>query len=229
MRGAPRVGQAVAAQAAKFAPVVLTAAPLAIAIFVFGTIFGAAASVQLDGARAIGMSLLVFSGALQFTVIGLLASGAGAPAIIVTAIALNARHVVLAAVLRPRLQLSTVRRALLGALLLDESFGLAVAARERAAIVLLVTGALLYVAWQAGTLLGAVGAQLLALADLAAAIFPVLFIGLAAVTMGGRRSAARTLLAGALVLLLSLLLPDLRAFLPIVVALIVALPGGRRP
>lgn len=203
----------------------LAAAPLAMAIGVFGMIFGAAASVEMDVVMALGMSFLVFSGTLQFATLGLLASGAGVAAIVLTAVALNARHVVLGAVLRPRVEGSPMRRALLAWFMLDESFGLAVASGRRAGFVLLISGALFFVAWLGGTLLGVLGARLIVVEGLAAALFPVLFVGLTALTVRGRDGVIRAVLAAATVLVVSLLLPDLHAFMPIAAALVVALPG----
>ena len=211
----------------------LAAAPLALAIGVFGMIFGAAASLEMDPALALGMSLLVFSGTLQFATLGLLASGAGVAAIVLTAIALNLRHIVLGAVLRPRLAGSPLRRALLAWFMLDESFGLALASDRRAGFVLLVSGALFFAAWVVGTLLGLFGARLIAIEGLAAALFPVLFVGLTAITVRGRHGVVRALIAASLVLVVSLLVPDLHAFVPILAALLVSLPGplpeGGRP
>jgi predicted branched-subunit amino acid permease len=206
----------------------LTAAPLATAIGVFGIVFGAAASAVMDPALAILMSLLVFSGTLQLATLGLLASGAGALPIVLTAIALNTRHIVLGAVLRPRLEATAPRRALMAWFMLDESFGLALASpARRTGFVLVVGGALFYVAWQAGTVLGVLGARAVAIEDIAAAIFPVLFIGLAAITARDRGDAARALVAGALVGALSLI-PALYPFAAIIAALVVAVPGARR-
>ena len=82
---------------------ILSALPLAVAIGVFGVIFGASAQAHMDVALVVAMSLLVFSGSLQFAVVGLLASGAGAVAILVTAVALNARHIVMGAIVRHRI------------------------------------------------------------------------------------------------------------------------------
>ena len=197
------------------------------AIGVFGMIFGAAASVQMDPFLAVGMSLLVFSGTLQFATLGLIASGAGVAAVLLTAIALNTRHVVLGAVLRPRIHGSGLRRAFLAWFLLDESFGLALAAGPRAAFVLFASGAAFFAAWVLGTLLGLLGARLIALEGLATALFPVLFVGLAAITVRGRQGVVRALIASAIVVLVSLVLPDAHAFVPIVAALAVALPGAR--
>jgi predicted branched-subunit amino acid permease len=174
------------------------------------------------------MSLLVFSGSLQFTVVGLLATGAGAAAILVTAVALNARHVVMGAIVRHRLDLSAWRRALLGWFLIDESFGLAVSSGRRAAVVLLVSGLMFFVAWQAGTALGVLGAQVVGLEGLASAVFPVLFIGLAALTARDRASATRAVVASVAVVVGSLVLPPIAPFVPILAAIAVALPGGYR-
>lgn len=205
--------------------VLLTATPLALAIGVFGMIYGAAAPLHMDALLAVAMSLLIFSGSLQFATIGLLASGAGAAAIVITAVALNTRHLVLGAILRPRLGVTPARRAALSWFLVDESFGLAITARGQAALVLLVSGVLFYIAWQVGTILGLLGARLIALEAPAAAIFPVLFIGLAAATVRGRSDAIRAVAAGVGVAALTVIVPAAHSFLPIVVAVLVALPG----
>jgi predicted branched-subunit amino acid permease len=172
------------------------------------------------------MSLLVFSGAVQFAVIGSLAGGATVTAVLLTVMALNARNLVLGAAFRTRVGGTRGRRALMGWFLTDESFGLAVASGVQAARVLVLSGALFYVAWQVGTILGVGGAQVLELEDAATAIFPVLFIGLAAITSRGRGGAVRSAVAAALVLVGVIVIPDLSPFLPIAASLLVSLPGG---
>jgi predicted branched-subunit amino acid permease len=201
--------------------------PLAAAIGAFGVIFGAAAGAYIDPVLVVAMSALVFSGTLQFAALGLLIAGAGAPAILLTAVALNMRHLVLGAVLRPRVEGSPLRRAVLAWFLLDESFGLAVAAKRNVGRVLLASGALFFVTWVGGTLLGLLGAQV-ALEGLAAAVFPVLFVGLAALTVRGRDGVLRSVVAAVIVVVLALLVPALYSFLPIIAAVIVAVPSGRR-
>jgi predicted branched-subunit amino acid permease len=203
---------------------VLAAAPLALAIGVFGVVFGAAASAEHGAVPTVAMSLLVLSGAVQFAVVGSLASGATLPAVVLTVAALNARNLVLGAALRPRLGGSRAHRALVGWFLLDESFGLAVASGGQASRVLVASGVLFYLAWQAGTLLGVGGAQVVALGAVATAVFPVLFIGLAAITAAGRAGVIRSVAAAVIVLGGTILLPDLHPFLPIAAALLVALP-----
>lgn len=201
--------------------------PLAGAIAVFGTIYGAAAEPTIGAALTIATSLLVFSGTLQFATLGLVALGAGPAAVLLTAAALNSRHLVLGALLRPRLDASAPVRAVLAWFLVDESFGLAYAARRRTAATLLIAGLFCYGAWQLGTGLGILGARIEALEDAAGAVFPVLFIGLAAVTSSRRSLAIRAAAAALLVAAISLTLPVLSTLAPVIGALVVALPGER--
>jgi predicted branched-subunit amino acid permease len=203
------------------------ALPLGAAIAVFGAIYGAAAGPVLGVPGTLASSVLIFSGALQFATLGLAASGAGALAILLTALALNLRHLVLGALLRPRLRVSTARRAGLAWFLVDETFGLAYASGRQVARTLLVVGFVCYLSWLAGTSVGILGTTLAPLEGEAGAIFPVLFIGLAAVTSRQLSVAARAAIAALLVVVVALTLPELRAIAPLVAALVVALPGRR--
>jgi predicted branched-subunit amino acid permease len=209
--------------------IVTTIIPVALAIGVFGVVYGAAASVEWGRELAVALSVLVFSGVTQFATLGLSASGAGALAIVVTVLALNARNLVLGAALRPRVEGGVGRRALLGWFLVDETFGLAMASRGRAAQVLLLAGATCYLAWVGGTVLGVMGARVAPLEGLATAVFPVLFVGLAAIVAVGRHAVWRAVAAGLGVACLAFAVPDptIHAFLPIAAALIVALPEPR--
>lgn len=222
---APEAGRPAAVREAP--AIVASTLPLAAAIAVFGMIYGAAAAPELGAAMTLATSLLIFSGTLQFATLGLLVAGAGPVTILLTAIALNTRHLVLGALLRPMIDVGPVRRAALAWFLIDESFGLAYAARRRAAVTLVVAGILCYAAWQAGTALGLVGARIEALEGAAVAVFPVLFIGLAAVTSSRLSLALRATAAGVAVLAVGVVLPDLRTLAPVLAAFVVALPGGR--
>lgn len=222
--------------------ILLTSLPAAVAIGVFGVLYGAAARPLVGEVAAIASSVFIFSGALQFALVGLLAAGATAPALLATALTLNLRHIVLGAVLRPRMGPSVLRRGALAWLMVDETFGFAVAsgadpsltAAERTAITertLLVSGIACYGAWQAGTVLGVLGAGVADLEGVAGAIFPVLFIGLAALSTSSVRIAVRAAAAAVLTAAVFVLAPDLRALAPVIAGVIVALPGGdgRRP
>ena len=205
-------------------PLVAAAAP-ALAIAVFGMIYGSLARAEMGVRATLLSSLLVFSGAVQFTVVALLSAGAETGAILTGAFALNLRNLLLGAVMRPRVQGGAVRRAVVSWFLLDESTGLALASEREAGRTLLVTGAIFYVAWQAGTVLGLLGASLGGVVDLAGATFPVLFIGLAAVACPTRSVAVRALAAAALTASIVVITPDLSAVAAVAAAVVVALPG----
>ncbi len=219
--------------------IVATTLPAAAAIAVFGTLYGAGARVVLGVPLTLASSLIVFSGALQFAMVALLIGGAATLPVLLTAVALNLRHLVLGAVLRPRIAGSGWRRAVLAFFLLDETFGFAIAAgnaaeREGRPIgasterTLLVSGVCCYLAWQAGTLIGVLGAGLAGIESLAAAIFPVLFIGLASISATHRSHAVRAAAAAVLTAGMALALPDLRVVAPVLAGVVVALPGGKR-
>ena len=211
--------------------------PAGAAILVFGTLYGGAARAIMGVPLTLASSLLVFSGALQFALLALLSVGASALPLLLMAAALNLRHLVLGAVLRPRLEGSRGRRALLAFFLVDETFGFAIArgqAAERAGQpvgpaterTLLVAGLVCYLAWQVGTVIGVLGAGLAAAEHVAGAIFPVLFIGLGALAVTSRSHAARAVAAALVTAGIALALPDLRVLAPIIAAVLVALPGG---
>ena len=169
----------------------------------------------------------------------MLAAGATPLALLSLAGTLNLRHLVLGAVLRPRIGGSRWRRAALAFFLVDETFGFAVAAADAAERdgrdpapaaerTLLFSGVLCYLAWLVGTLVGVLGAGLVAIERGAAAIFPVLFIGLASLTAARASHALRAVAAAALTAGLAVAVPELRALAPVVAGVLVALPPDRR-
>jgi predicted branched-subunit amino acid permease len=217
---------------------VAMAAPAALAIAVFGVLYGAAARPLIGPELTMLSSVVVFSGATQFTAIGLVAAGAGGAAILATVALLNVRHLLMGAVLRSSLGPSRLKRALLAWFLLDESFGFTMVAAERtppgaarievAERTLLITGLCCYGAWLIGTALGILGAGVQGLEELSIALFPVLFIALAALTARTLSLAARAVVAAAITAVMAFVLPDLRALAPVVAGLLVAIPNDPR-
>ncbi|MDQ4027046.1 MAG: AzlC family ABC transporter permease [Actinomycetota bacterium] len=208
--------------------VLLAAAPLAAAIFVFGTIYGAAAVTIASPAKTILSSVVIFSGAVQFALVGLLLTGGSPFAAVATAVMLNARNLLLGAAMRARLRDSRGKRALLAWWLSDEATGLALAARSAPGRVLFVAGVSFYLAWIVGTIIGVVGSSLAPLEGLAAAVFPVLFVGLAALSAHTRSDVIRTLVAAAISLGLAIALPQGRGIVPAIAAVAVAVPFAKR-
>ncbi|MFO8075467.1 MAG: AzlC family ABC transporter permease [Actinomycetota bacterium] len=209
--------------AARLAPIL----PVAVAIFVFGTIYGASQAGLTPPVRTIASSALVFSGAAQFTAAGLLAAGAGAGVVLGTVAVLNLRHLLLGAVLRQRLEATPARRAALALCLIDETAGLALAERREPLRIYVLAGVASYLAWVGGTAVGVLGGQVVGDPLLAEAIFPVLFVGLAASAIRGRADAARAVGAALATIAVVALLPGLGSLAPIVVAVALASVGRR--
>jgi predicted branched-subunit amino acid permease len=209
--------------------IVLATFSTALAIAVYGVVFGVVAEPTWGAWRAIVGSALIYSGSVQFAAAVLVSQGAAAGAVVSAVALLNARNVVLGAILRRR-----VRRGLLGRLgvaflMDDESFGLAVASAMPAATVVLGAGAIFFVAWVGGTAVGVLaGSGTVLFAGAAAAMFPVLFVGLAAISVEDRAGLVRTAAAGICTLGLVYALPALREFVPVLAAVLVSLVGGRR-
>ena len=208
---------------------VIDVLPVAAAIGVFGVIYGATASTVIGHQMTVASSLLIFSGAAQFTMVGLVDAGAGAVAILLAVSVLALRHLPLAAVVLPRLDGGRPRRVLLALVLLDETAGLAVASTRPAAQTMAVVGAAAYLCWVGGTVAGVLGADLLAAAPLASVVFVILFIGLSALTCRSVGDVGRAAAAAALTWPLLALLPSVGALGAIVVAVgCAATVAGRR-
>lgn len=201
---------------------VVAALPVGLAIGVFGVVYGAAARPVLGAGLAVASSVLVFSGAAQFTMVALLAAGAAPAGVLAGVTTLAVRHLPLGAVLQPRLRTGRARRAVLAWFLIDETTGLALTRPEPVERTLAVAGTVAYGAWILGTVGGVAGASLAAVEPLAHALFPVLFVGLAALTATDRSDAARALLSGAAALVLSSAWPEAGALGAVAVAVVVA-------
>lgn len=210
-------------------PILVETVPVAAAIGVFGVIYGATASTVISPAMTVASSLLMFSGAAQFTMVGLIDAGATPPAVLLAVTVLGLRHLPLAAVVLPRLDAGRPRRALLALTLLDETAGLAVASDRPPARTMTVVGAAAYVTFAAGTLAGVLGADLVAVAPLAGVVFVLLFVGLSSLTCRSRADAGRAVAAAAGTALLLTVLPSAGAVGAILVAVGVAATatGGR--
>ncbi|WP_258725616.1 AzlC family ABC transporter permease [Cellulomonas sp. NS3] len=200
------------------AGLVLDTLPVAAAIGVFGVIYGATAAPLLGTGTTLASSVLLFSGAAQFTMVGLVQAGASPEGVLVAVAALGLRHVPLAAVVLPRLRAGRARRGLLALVLLDETAGLAVARDRPAARTLVVVGLGAYAAWVAGTTAGALGADLLGAEQAAGVVFVILFVGLAALTCRSRADVLRAATAAIATGAAALAVPQSGAFAAVVVA-----------
>jgi len=139
--------------------ILLAAAPIAIAVFVFGVSFGVlAVAAHLPAWSVVLMSVLVFAGSAQFAAIGVIAAGGSVLTAIFAGGLLNLRFVATGIAVTQSLPGGRLLRSLLAQLSIDESYALSARAGSPGrpdGKTLLVTGALLYVVWVIGTSLGA--------------------------------------------------------------------------
>jgi predicted branched-subunit amino acid permease len=205
-----------------------------VAVGVSGFAFGVtAAGAGLSTAQAGALSLLVFTGASQFALVGALGAGGGVAAAVAGAFFLGVRNAFYGLRLSELLALPRWSRPLAAQLVLDETTAVALPRTDRrtARVGFFVTGLTLYTLWNLTTVLGAVGAR--ALGDpnrfgLDAA-GPAVFLALLAPMLRGTRE---RLVAGVAVVIGVGLLPVLPAGVPILAAgcaaPLVLVAGSRR-
>jgi 4-azaleucine resistance transporter AzlC len=131
---------------------------LGFAVGVFAISFGVSAvSAGASVPQTCVMSLLVFTGASQFTAVGVIGSGGTAASAFTSSALLSARNGVYGLAMSRHLQGSLGTRLVAAQLTIDESTAMSVAqddpAHRRAAF--WVTGISVYIFWNAGTLIGA--------------------------------------------------------------------------
>lgn len=116
-----------------------------------------AVAAGLSVAQTCSMSLLVFTGASQFALVGVVGAGGGVLAALAPALLLAARNGIYGLALVPILRGRTLSRALQSQLIIDESTAMARARSERASAhrAFLATGLSVFVFWNLGSLAGA--------------------------------------------------------------------------
>ena len=129
---------------------------------VYAISFGAlAVAAGLDTWQAQALSLLMFTGASQFALIAVVASGGSAVVAIATSTLIGTRNAFYAVAMAPVLGARGPRRLLAAQATIDESTGMAAryeGDRDSARLAFWATAASIYVLWNLGTLIGALGA-----------------------------------------------------------------------
>jgi len=193
----------------------------------YGVSFGVlSVGAGLDVAKTCAMSLLVFTGASQFAVIGVLGGGGSAAAALAPALMLASRNLAYGLSLVPILNGSRAARALQSQVVIDESTAMARAQEdpEAARWAFLATGLSVFALWNLGTLIGAVaGGGLGDPRDFGLdAMFPAAFLALLAPQLR-RPGAPQAAVAGAV--LAVVLLPVAPAGVPVLAAALGVVPG----
>jgi 4-azaleucine resistance transporter AzlC len=175
------------------------------------------------------MSLLVFTGASQFSAVSVIASGGGMLSALAGASLLAARNAVYGLAMSRRLTGALPTRLIAAQLTIDESTAMATARSESASIrrAFWITGLSVYVFWNLGTLLGAViGTAVDPAAVGLDAAFPAGFVAMVAPHLR-HRSGRWAGLIGALACLITI--PFVPVGLPILCASVGVLVGVREP
>jgi 4-azaleucine resistance transporter AzlC len=202
-------------------------APISLAVFAFGIAFGVLARSEGMGVAApLLMSATTFAGSAQFAVVSILGAAGGTATAIVAGLLLNARYVPIGVSVAPGFGGSVLQRLAAAQLIVDESW--AIASRRRFDFRVLVgAGLVLYLAWNAGTVVGVLGGG--AIGDPARlgldAAFPALFLALLVPQLGSRRARAAALVAAAIAFCL---IPFTAPGIPIVAASAACLIGWSR-
>ena len=126
--------------------------------------FGAVSvAAGLSVAQTCALSLLMFTGASQFALVGVLAAGGAPLSGALTALLLGTRNTLYGLRLAPLLQWSGWRRALAAQVVIDESTAMSVTRTSRAAarVGFLTTGLAVFVLWNLATFGGAIAGTVL--------------------------------------------------------------------
>lgn len=203
---------------------------VSLTVGLYGVAFGAAGiAAGFSLLQTCLLSLLIFSGASQFAVVGILGAGGSALSAIATASLLGFRNSLYGLRLAPILKLRGWRKIVGAQVTIDESTGVALGQSELGEDAMRqgfwFTGIGVYIFWNLFTLVGALGAQ--ALGDPAAwgldAAVPAAFLALVWPRLIGNFE--RRLAISAMLLAL-LLTPFVPAGVPIIATALLALAFG---
>ena len=205
---------------------------VSITVGAYGTAFGAAAVANgFSVLQTCLLSLLTFSGASQFAVIGVLGAGGGAISGIATASLLGIRNGVYGVIMAPRLKVKGFKRVVAAQITIDESTAVALGQEVRGESAMRqgfwLTGFGVFIFWNLFTVAGALGAQ--AMGDIRAwgldSAVPAAFLGLVWPRLKTNRD--RILAVGCVVFALAMT-PILPAGLPIIATAFIAVAVGLR-
>jgi 4-azaleucine resistance transporter AzlC len=200
--------------------------PFAIAGSLLALSFGVVAKgAGLSSGAAIAMSAIVFAGSAQFTAIAIMAQGGTVAAAVLAAALVNSRFLPMGVAIGPSLPGGPLRRAAQGQTIVDASW--AIASRGDGTFdrwLLFGSSAVQYAGWVGGTVVGALGGNVLGDAETLGldAIYPAFFLALLIEELGDRRSRLVAVLGG---LIAFVLVPIAPAGVPVLAASLAALVG----
>lgn len=205
---------------------------VSITVGAYGIAFGAASVANgFSVLQSCALSLLTFSGASQFAVVGILGAGGSAMSGIATASLLGVRNGLYGLIMAPRLNVKGIKRVVAAQLTIDESTAVALGQESKGRSAMRqgfwLTGFGVFFFWNLFTLAGALGAQ--AMGDIRAwgldSAVPAAFLGLVWPRLSITRD--RVLAIGCVIFALAMT-PILPAGLPIIATAFIAIAVGLR-
>ena len=205
---------------------------VAVPVGLYGAAFGAASiSAGLDLLQTIALSSILFSGASQFAIVGVIGSGGGAIAAILASALLGIRNGFYALRMAPLLEARGLRRLIAAHITIDEATAVALAQdqedRNSVRKGFWFTGIGVFIFWNLFTIVGALSSSILedpSKWGLDSAV-PAAFLALLWPQLTSRRLRIIALLAMVMALALS---PFVTAGLPIISVVLIALIAGWR-
>ena len=204
---------------------------VSLAVGSYGTAFGAAAvAAGFSVWQACLLSLLTFTGASQFAVIGVLGAGGTAIAGIATASLMGFRNAIYSMIAKPILNVTGFKKLISTQITIDESIAVSTAEEVRGESAMRqgfwLTGGGVYLFWNLFTLAGALGAQ--AIGDPSAwgldAAVPAAFLALVWPRLKSKDDYVLAISAAALALSLT---PVVAAGMPIIATALLAVAFAR--
>ena len=198
----------------------------------YGTAFGAASiAAGFSILQTCLLSLLTFSGASQFAIVGVMGAGGSAISGIATASLLGIRNGLYGLRMAPLLKVRGVKRVIAAQVTIDESTGVALGQEVRSPEAMRqgfwLTGFGVFIFWNLFTLAGALGAQ--AMGDIRAwgldSAVPAAFLGLVWPRL--KTNSDRALAIGCAIFAIAMT-PILPAGLPIIATAFIAVAVGLR-
>jgi predicted branched-subunit amino acid permease len=205
---------------------------VSITVGAYGVAFGAAAVANgFSVLQSCLLSLLTFSGASQFAVIGVIGAGGGALSGIATASLLGIRNGLYGVLMAPILKVRGFKRVIAAQITIDESTGVSLSQEARGESAMRegfwLTGFGVFIFWNLFTLAGALGAK--AMGDPSAwgldAAVPAAFLGLVWPRLKNSSDKLLALIAAAFAIATT---PFLPAGLPIIGTALIAVIAGLR-
>ena len=211
-------------------PMIVACTTLSMAVGVFGVSFGVGSVAAGSSiAQTCALSLLVFTGASQFSAVSVIGAGGSLGSALGGALLLAARNGVYGLAMSRRIHGPLLTRLLAAQLTIDETTAMSVGQRDPRAqrIAFWFTGVTLYLFWNLGTLLGAVAGSAIDPTTYGLdAAFPAGFVAMVWPLLSDRRARTAAILGGAIC---AIAVPLTAVGVPILLSALAVLVGLQRP